>query len=46
MPFFENPVKYGNLYLSFIIVFPKSMDKNQIEEMTKVTFLFNKLITL
>lgn len=29
MPFFDNPVRYGNLYIKFNIKFPKSLNDNQ-----------------
>jgi DnaJ-class molecular chaperone len=36
MPFFENPVKFGNLLLSFNIKFPEKLDKTQSEILFKV----------
>jgi len=30
MPFFQRPLKFGNLFITFQIVFPKSLSKDQI----------------
>jgi len=40
MPFFEAPYKYGNLYLSFNIIFPEKLDGDQKTSLFK---LFPKL---
>ena len=29
MPFFESPYRFGNLYINFNILFPKSIDEEQ-----------------
>ena len=37
MPFFDAPYKYGNLYVSFNIVFPEKIDKSQKDSLNKVS---------
>jgi DnaJ-class molecular chaperone len=36
MPFFESPFRFGNLYVHFNIKFPKVLDENQRNELTKL----------
>ena len=36
MPFFESPFRFGHLYIHFDIVFPKVLDDNQRNELTKL----------
>ena len=36
LPFFEGGYKFGNLYISFNIIFPEKLEKSQIETMNKV----------
>ena len=33
MPFYESPVRFGNLYLDFNIVFPKHLNEEQMKEL-------------
>jgi DnaJ family protein A protein 2 len=39
MPFFEGGYKFGNLYISFNVIFPEKLDKNQTELIQKVNFI-------
>jgi DnaJ family protein A protein 2 len=36
MPFFEQPFKFGNLYISFNIIFPDKIDENQTKTLYQV----------
>ena len=36
LPFFEQPYKFGNLFIDFSFIFPKSIDDKQKEELYKV----------
>lgn len=38
MPFFEQPYRYGNLYISFNIVFPDKVNEDQKQKLEKVKF--------
>jgi DnaJ family protein A protein 2 len=38
MPFFEQPFRYGNLYISFNIIFPEKVDENQTKTLCNVMF--------
>ena len=33
MPFFNSPYRFGNLYMNFNIIFPKSLDDEQKKEL-------------
>ncbi len=35
MPFFDNPVNYGNLYLSFNFKLPNDLDQGQAEKLLR-----------
>jgi DnaJ family protein A protein 2 len=36
MPFFEQPFRFGNLYISFNIIFPDKIDENQVKSLYQV----------
>ena len=36
MPFYDNPVRFGNLYLDFNIVFPKNLNEKQINDLKEL----------
>eukprot|EP00824_Muranothrix_gubernata_P008144 TRINITY_DN2040_c0_g1_i1.p1 TRINITY_DN2040_c0_g1~~TRINITY_DN2040_c0_g1_i1.p1 ORF type:complete len:428 (-),score=90.70 TRINITY_DN2040_c0_g1_i1:125-1345(-) len=36
MPFFKNPYRFGNLFISFKIIFPDSLQEKQMTELKKV----------
>ena len=46
LPFFEGGYKFGNLYITFNIVFPEKLEKNQIETLNKVFYFINTRYSL
>jgi DnaJ-class molecular chaperone len=43
MPFFEGGYKFGNLYITFNIVFPEKLDNSQTESVKKVIIIIDYL---
>jgi DnaJ family protein A protein 2 len=40
MPFFEQPYRFGNLYISFNLIFPDKVDNAQTKALSEVNFIF------